>query len=295
MFQLGFDIGGTNIAAGIVDQDTNVVAKISYPFPRKSNTDHILKLLEDMAVELCGLAGISMSMLVAVGVAVPGSISEDGQSVIDAYNLGFHNVPLKTTLQQIIGLPVFLCNDANAATLAEYACGSLKGCKTAVLLTLGTGVGGGLILNGRMFNGGRNMGVELGHMFLRSGGRRCTCGNLGCIECYCSATRLCNDCGVGQAKTVFELAELGDNKAKELLFEYIDDLGSAIASIVNLLDPEKVAIGGGVSHAGDALLVSLNENVRKKCFFATCPPIVQATLKNDAGFIGAALLHLNNV
>lgn len=293
MLQLGFDIGGTNIAAGIIDEQTNIIAKLSRPFPRGAETVEVLNLLQDIFTELCMTARISKYMLAAVGVAVPGSISDDGRSVIDAHNLNFHNLPLKPMLQQRIDSPVFLCNDANAATLAEYACGSLKGCKTAVLVTLGTGVGGGLILNGKMFNGGRSMGVELGHMLLKSGGAPCTCGNLGCIESYCSAERLCREGGTTGAKAVFDAAEAGDVSAQHLLISYIDDLGSALASIVNLLDPEKIAIGGGVSTAGDALLKPLNENVRGKCFFSTCPPIVQAALKNDAGFIGAALLHLN--
>lgn len=293
MLQLGYDIGGTNIAGGIVDEQANVIAKVTHPFPRGESNVRVLDVLSKIFSQLCQQARISKYMLAAVGVAVPGSISQDGRSVIDAHNLDFHDLPLKAMLQQRIDSPVFLCNDANAATLAELYCGSLKGCRTAALVTLGTGVGGGLVIDGRMFNGGRNCGVELGHMLLKSGGQPCTCGNLGCIESYCNAGRLCREYGTDNAKSVFDAVNRGDSRAQRLLEDYIDDLGSALASIVNLLDPEKIALGGGVSEAGDALLVPLNENVRKKCFFASCPPIVQATLKNDAGFVGAALLHLN--
>lgn len=291
MLQLGFDIGGTKIAAGIVNEKAEILHKLVQPFPRGQGNVAVLNILQDMFVELCNLANISRYLIAAVGIAVPGSISCDGRLVVDAHNLDFHNMPLKAMIQQRIDTPVLLCNDANAATLAEMVCGSLKGCKTAAMLTLGTGIGGGLILNGTLFNGGRNNGVELGHMFLKSGGVPCTCGNLGCVESYCAASRLCRDAKVSSAKSVFDAALLGDPFSKGLLEEYIDDLGSAIASIVNLLDPERIAIGGGVGDAGDMLFVPLRENAANKCFFTSCPPIVRATLGNDAGIIGAAMLH----
>ncbi|MDO4564216.1 MAG: ROK family protein [Clostridia bacterium] len=291
MLQFGFDIGGTNIAGGIVDDDANILVKAERRFPKGEGVVAVLNVLQDMFLGLCRELRISKYLIAAVGAAIPGSITFDGASVIDAHNLDFHNVPFKAMLRQRIDTPVYLQNDANAATLAELVSGSLKGCKTAALLTLGTGVGGGLIINGRLFNGGRNMGVELGHMLLKSGGEPCTCGNLGCVESYCSASSLCREYGTDSAKRVFEAAEAGDKRAQTVLDRYIDDLGSAIASIVNLIDPERIALGGGVSHAGDRLLAPLSENVKKKCFFPSCPPIVRAHHGNDAGIIGAAMAH----
>lgn len=290
MYKAGIDIGGTNIAAGVLDDNNKVLCKLSTPFPGAEDNAKACDAVADLVFKMAATLGISVSEFSHLGVAVPGSISQDGTTVVDAHNLGFHNFNLKQQIQSRTGLCVTLCNDANAATLAEQRCGSLMGCDTAVLLTLGTGVGGGLIMGGKLFNGGRGMGVELGHMFLKSGGEPCTCGNLGCVESYCSATALAKSCNVSEARQVFQLADSGDSNASLHLNAFIDDLGSAIASIINLLDPQRIAIGGGVSNAGDRLFVPLNQNAKSKCFFTTCPNIVQATLKNDAGFIGAALI-----
>ena len=208
----------------------------------------------------------------SVGIVVPGSIDQKGERVIDAYNLGFHDVPLKALAQEAFGeIPVYLANDANGAALAELYAGAFRGCKTAVLFTLGTGLGGGIILGGHMFNGGMNQGVELGHMYLVNGGEHCTCGNDGCMEAYC--------------------AKEGDETAKAVFDQYIDSLSSACASIYNLLDPEVIAIGGGVCGAGEFLFAPLREKTTGKCFYKTHGKLVPAELGNDAGMIGAAMLH----
>ncbi len=162
-----------------------------------------------------------------------------------------------------------------------------------MMVTLGTGLGGGLILNDRLFRGGRGNGTEPGHMILVNGGRPCTCGNEGCAEAYCSATRLAKDgkvYGWNTAKAVIDAAKAGDEFATAIVNAYIDDLGSYLASIVNLLDPERIAVGGGVSAAGDFLMKPLIENVRQKSFFSTIPEIVVATAGNDAGIYGAAFV-----
>ena len=248
----------------------------------------------------------------SVGIVVPGSIDQKGERVIDAYNLGFHDVPLKALAQEAFGeIPVYLANDANGAALAELYAGAFRGCKTAVLFTLGTGLGGGIILGGHMFNGGMNQGVELGHMYLVNGGEHCTCGNDGCMEAYCAASALARD---GQramkkhpesliaaraggspenvdAKLVIDCAKEGDEAAKAVFDQYIDSLSSACASIYNLLDPEVIAIGGGVCGAGEFLFAPLREQTTGKCFYKTHGKLVPAELGNDAGMIGAAMLH----
>ena len=185
-------------------------------------------------------------------------------------------------------------------------------CKTAVLLTLGTGVGGGVILNGKMFSGGCGRGIELGHMQIVSGGELCTCGVRGCIEAYCSATALIRDavraieadpacmlaekCGGDltqvNAKFVIDCAREGDSAAKAVFDSYVDHLAAACVSVVHLLDPEVIAIGGGVSHAGDFLFEPLRAKVMEKCFFSSHGDIVPAVLGNNAGMIGAAMLGL---
>lgn len=294
MLRLGFDIGGTNIAAGLVDEAYRIVRETSRPFPRGQNSDSVADVTADIAQELCRKHGVEPTAVLSAGIAIPGSIDAAGETVIDAYNLGFHGVPFRSMVSERLGLPVYLGNDANAATLAEHRAGSLRGCRTAALITLGTGVGGGVIMGGQLFNGGRNCGVEIGHIPLRAGGRPCTCGNLGCIESYCSATRLCQDgekLGYADAKAVIDAAKNGDGAAKALFDVYVDDLGSAIISIVHLIDPERIAIGGGVCNAGEFLLAPLRENALQKCFFSTAPDIVRATLGNDAGIVGAASLN----
>ena len=221
-------------------------------------------------------------------------------------------MPLKALAQEAFGeIPVYLANDANGAALAELYAGAFRGCKTAVLFTLGTGLGGGIILGGHMFNGGMNQGVELGHMYLVNGGEHCTCGNDGCMEAYCAASALARD---GQramkkhpesliaaraggspenvdAKLVIDCAKEGDEAAKAVFDQYIDSLSSACASIYNLLDPEVIAIGGGVCGAGEFLFAPLREKTTGKCFYKTHGKLVPAELGNDAGMIGAAMLH----
>jgi len=314
MYQIGVDIGGTNIAMGLVDDELAIVARCSRPFSREGGGEATVEAIYQGAVGLLAAAGVAMEELESVGVVVPGSIDAAGEIVINAYNLGFHNEPLKARIQaRFPGVPVYIANDANGAALAELHKGALKGCRTAALLTLGTGVGGGLILGGRMFNGGMNNGVELGHMILKNGGEYCTCGNHGCIEAYASATALIREGkkamearpesllyketgGIASrltAKLVIDCARQGDEAAKEAFDGYVDALGSALASLINLLDCERIAIGGGVSAAGEFLFGPLREDVSRKSFFANHGEVVPATMGNDAGIIGAAMLRRN--
>ena len=190
MYQIGVDIGGTNIKIGLVDDTWEIVSRISIPFPHLDGAQ-VAERIAGECHKLLALRGLTEDSLDSVGVVVPGSIDSTGSIVLNAYNLDFHNVPLKALLQSYFQkTPVFLANDADGACLAELGRGAFKGFQTAVLFTLGTGVGGGLILGGRMFTGGKHQGVELGHMPLVAGGIPCTCGNLGCIEAYCSASAL---------------------------------------------------------------------------------------------------------
>ena len=311
MYRIGVDIGGTSIKIGLVDETPRIVKQVSIPFPHVDAAAVAAELAAAIRVLLAG-CGLSERALSSVGVVVPGSIDPTGEIVLDAHNLGFHHVPFKSLLQaQFANLPVFLANDADGAALGELGCGAFRGCKTAVLLTLGTGVGGGVILNGKMFSGGCGRGIELGHMQLVSGGELCTCGVRGCIEAYCSATALIrdavrvmekdSDCGMYKAcggdvskvdaKLVIDCAKAGDRAAKAVFDAFVDHLAAACVSVVHILDPEVIAIGGGVSHAGDFLFTPLREKVLEKCFFSSCGRIVPAELGNDAGMIGAALLQ----
>ena len=293
MMRFGYDIGGTNIAAGIIDEKNRLIAKDSVKFPRGEGNEAVIAACVGLYRSILAAAAILDSEIKGVGVAVPGSVSPQDGIVIDAHNLGFHHTPLAAMLSDALNKPVELINDADAATLAEQKIGSLVGTSTSVMITIGTGIGGGLIVNGALFRGGRGNGTEPGHMVLRNGGRLCTCGVSGCAETYCSATRLCKDgaaFGKPTAKEVIEAAKEGNEQALALFREYVDDFGSYIASIVNLLDPERIAIGGGVRGAGSFLLNPLRADVEKKCFFETCSKIVVASAGNDAGIIGAGLI-----
>lgn len=310
MYRIGVDIGGTTVKIGLVNDSYRITARSVIPFPHTTAEDMAEQLTAAIRA-LCAENGAAPAELDSVGVVVPGSIDPAGETVIDAYNLGFHNVPLKKLLQERLPeTELFLANDANGAALAELAGGAFEGCKTAVLLTLGTGVGGGIILNGHMFNGGCNQGVELGHVILADGGDECTCGNRGCIEAYCAATSLIRY-GVREmekrpgsllyqkaqgkaenvdAKLVTDCARDGDQAAILAFNEFTDHLSSACASIFNLLDPEVIAIGGGLSGAGDFLFRPLEVKTTKKCFYHAHGPVVAAKMGNDAGIIGAAML-----
>ena len=314
MFRIGFDVGGTNIAAGLVNESLDIVQHKSVPFPNGKGGEYTASVIAQIVRDLLQAQGATESELECIGVAVPGSIDRRGEFVIDAYNLQFHNVPLRSQVQAFFpNVPVFLANDANAAALAELHKGAFMGCKTAVLMTLGTGVGGGLILNGKMFNGGNGSGVELGHMVLKHDGDLCTCGLHGCVESYCTATWLVKEGRRAvveyvssmiytsargnmdhvNAKLVVDCAKAGDRVALDIFERYVNALGSAVTSLVNLFDPEVVALGGGVSLAGDFLFEPLRENVYKKMFFPSCGRIVPAQMGNDAGIIGAAMLKFN--
>ena len=311
MYQIGIDIGGTNIKIGLLDEALELTAEASIPFPHTTAAD-MAKKIRAAVVSLLEAQSASLSDVASLGAVVPGSIDASGETVLDAHNLDVHKVPLRKLLQeQFPGIPVYIANDANGAALAELYKGAFTGCKTGVLLTLGTGLGGGIIFGGHMFNGGMNQGVELGHMYLVNGGEHCTCGNDGCMEAYCAASALARDgkramlehpesliaaraggaADAVDAKLVIDCDKEGDETAKAVFDLYIDSLSSACTSIYNLLDPEVIAIGGGVCGAGEFLFAPLRERTTGKCFYKTHGKLIPAELGNDAGMIGAAMLH----
>ena len=310
MYQIGIDIGGTNIKIGLLDGALELIAHSSIRFPHTTARDMTARIGEAVRA-LLAQSGVAPEAVESLGAVVPGSIDAAGETVIDAHNLDFYDVPLRALLaEEFPGIPVRIANDANGAALAELYRGAFIGCRTAVLLTLGTGLGGGIILGGRMFNGGMNHGVELGHAYLVDGGEACTCGNRGCMETYCSATALARegrasmqkrpdsllwkrsggDASRVDARMVTDCAKAGDAAAAEAFAVYVGHLSSACASILNILDPEVIAIGGGLSGAGEFLFEPLRRLAGEKCFYSLHGDIVPARLGNDAGMIGAALL-----
>ncbi|MBP3634725.1 MAG: ROK family protein [Oscillospiraceae bacterium] len=312
MYRVGIDIGGTSIKIGVVDDALQIVRRSAIPF-RCVGGEAVAAMIAEEIHKLLAQEP-KIEKIESVGVVLPGSIDKTQSIVLDAHNLDFHNVPFRAQLQaQFPELQVYLANDADGAALAELGRGAFEGCKTAVLLTLGTGVGGGVILGGKLFSGGTGLGAELGHMTLVNGGEYCTCGNHGCVEAYCSATALKRD-GIRamkahpesllakksggdealiDAKFVIDCAKEGDETAMAVFDAYVDHLAAACISVVHILDPEVIAIGGGVCHAGEFLFEPLRRGIDEKCFFSEHGKIVPAVMGNDAGIVGAAMLALN--
>lgn len=306
--KIGFDVGGSSIKAGIIDGDARILARASVAFPTGEGVDAIALLMRNLAFEMTGKLGIKLSEIDSIGVAVPGSIDRSGRTVKHAYNLQLHDAPLMDALENVFpGIPLCIENDANAAALGELCAGALIGCRTAVLLTIGTGVGGGLILNGRMFPGGMRNGIEIGHMIFNSSGGICTCGNKGCIESMCTAAYLIREgrkaliefpnCSIAtaaqgvldavDAKLVIDSARDGDKISLDILDRFLTALAGAVGGLIAALDPEVLAIGGGVSEAGKYFFDGLRARIHMPEHACA---IVPTRMGNNAGIIGAAML-----
>lgn len=310
MYHIGIDVGGTKIAGCVLSAEHELLYHQAVPFPGADKPNDSIGAISGLIGTLMAEAGASIGQIADIGLAVPGSIDYGQKSVIHAHNLGYHDFALVEMLQEAFpDTRMEIENDANAAALAEYYCGAFTGHHSGVLITLGTGVGGGLILDDKLFTGGCRNGCELGHMILVDGGEPCTCGNLGCFEAYCSASAVIREgrlaaerdpnCLIAtrvkagetlDAKLIIDCAKAGDTAAKEVFDAFIGKLGSGVASIINLLDPEVIAIGGGMCNAGDFLFDALRADVLPKAFYNCYGAIVPAQTGSNAGAIGAALL-----
>ena len=292
-YSIGFDIGGTNIACGLLDGEYGITEKQSRPF-KSLGEDGIADTLLEMARETCQKRGVPFESIGSVGVCIPGSVDVKKGVVIDAYNLSLHDSPFRAAVERRFNKKTALLNDADAAALAEARLGALKGSENAMLVTIGTGVGVGIILGGKLFHGGRGMGVEAGHAVMDMHGESCTCGRAGCIEALCSATWLDKRAKAilgasSSAKMLVDMAKNGNSICKKIWDEYAENLANALASYINILDPEVIALGGGVSGAGELLLNSIRPHVDKGSFFRVQTPIVLARMGNDAGLVGACI------
>ena len=309
-YAIGIDLGGTNIAAGIVTEDYKLLEKGSVPTKAQRPWQEVAADMARLAMELVEKAGLSRADCAGIGVGSPGICNGDTGEVVYSNNLYWDDVPLCPTLTRLTGLPCRLSNDANCAALGEVVAGAATGYKTAVLLTLGTGVGGGVVIDGKIYEGQASAGAELGHCTLISGGVECTCGRRGCIESYASATALIRQASEAAAahpesllnkeritaKSVYDAMRAGDDAAKAVVAQYEEYLGEAIVDMVNIFRPEMLLLGGGISGDGKALTDPMNEYVKAHCFggdksFVT--RVDTATLGNKAGIIGAAALCLS--
>lgn len=313
MFYLGIDLGGTNIAAGVVDEEMKLVYKTSIPTEANSGVENIISRMAQAAKAAMKGACITAEQVKSIGIGTPGAVVPETGVVIYAANLGFQHTPLADLLgAHFPGIPVRVENDANVAAWAEAKCGAAMGTKDSVTITLGTGVGGGMILNGKLYSGFNSMGGELGHIVITENGRPCSCGRKGCWEAYASVTGLINTTKehmqanpqtlmwkiAGSLERVngltsFDAMRKGDEEAKKVVQKYLDSVACGIANICNILQPEVLCIGGGISKEGDTLLKPVQEYVMKEMFSRfndTHTEIRIAKLGNDAGIIGAALL-----
>ena len=313
MYSIGVDIGGSKIAVGIVSEEMQLFSKKSMPFPHTGNPLDSIQTIQFLISDLLKENRLEIENAACIGLAVPGSIDYDRGAVVDAHNLDYHDFPLCELVGKAFpGCVVHVENDANAAALAEYYCGAFRGCSSGLLITIGTGIGGGLMLDGKIFLGGKKNGFEFGHAVLVFGGEPCTCGQHGCIEAYCSAAALVRegrkaasmhhesmmfqraqgDLAKINAKLVMDCAREGDATAVAIYKQYTDYLGATACTAIALFDPEIITFGGGVSNDGEFLLSPIREYAKKYAFFKKHAKIVTAEMKNDAGIVGAAMLYL---
>ena len=307
---IGVDLGGTFIKFGLLDEDRQPSEVFQLPTPTEG-VDAVLDQMIAGARQAIDRAGLGEGEIVGVGIGSPGPLSMANGLVYESPNIpGFKNVPIRDRVSRGVGLPATLENDANAAALGEYLCGAGKEGGDMVLLTLGTGLGGGVIVGGKLLHGAHEIGGELGHMMIVPGGRLCGCGQRGCIEQYCSATfmslgaqRKLQEDGVESSladvlaakgeitsKDINEARRAGDAFAAEVWDEMARYLAMGCVSFARILDPDRIVLAGGMAAAGEDLLQPVLKHYRELHWTLTEPKtaIALATLGNDAGVIGAA-------
>ena len=306
-YVFGVDIGGTTVKLGLFDVEGNVLDKWEIPTRTKDNGTLILPDIADSIRDK--MKQIDRDAVIGVGVGAPGPIDSEGV-VHRAANLGWGTFSIKDTLEDLLNMPVMAGNDANVAALGDMWKGGGQGCRDLVVVTLGTGVGGGIIINGQMLTGATGAGGEIGHIHVEDKEEEvCGCGNRGCLEQYSSATgvtRLANRLlaqskedsvlrnGEISAKTVFDAVKQGDKLSVKVAEQFGKYLGDALAAIAGVVNPEAIVIGGGVSKAGEILIDYIRPNY-EKCVFHGSREVKfsLATLGNDAGIYGAAKLILD--
>lgn len=312
-YYIGVDLGGTNIAAGIVDEEGNLIGKHCVPTDTTKNFEELVAEIAETAKQAVALSEIQEEEILGLGMGTPSYINPKTGLLVNANNLGWINVPLKAELQKHFDFPVYIQNDASCAALGEAVNGAAAEYEDVLMVTLGTGVGGGIILNGEIFNGCDNMGAEIGHTKLVYNGHPCTCGQRGCLESYASATALIRQTREAaaahpeslmnrmaetggnkiDAKLPFDAAKMGDETARGVVENYIGYLAAGLSTLIAVFRPQAVIIGGGVSNQGEDLLEPLREKLVQNTFAAEqigIPKLLCAKLGNDAGIIGAAML-----
>lgn len=313
MYRVGIDLGGTNIVAGVIDENCKIVAsakmKTNAPRPAEEIFDDIAKVV----FEALEKANVTMDEVKSIGLGTPGTVNKANGTIEFANNLKFDNVPAGEMLKERLGKTCFMDNDANCAALGEAKAGAGNGVDNFIAITLGTGVGSGVVVDGHILSGANYAAAEMGHMVIVVDGVKCTCGRHGCWESYASATALISqtremmrheqdslmwriaeeDLNKVNGRTAFDAMRQGDAAAKRVVDRYIYYVACGLINAINIFQPEIICIGGGISHEGETLLEPLRRHIRRErysMYSKTQTKICRAELGNDAGIIGAALL-----
>ena len=315
MYYLGIDLGGTNIVAGVVDEDGKIVERAQCKTSVPRTQEAICDDMANVAKEALAKMNLTTADVKYIGIGAPGAVNSETGIIEFANNFGFHNWEIVNMMQERLGTQIYVENDANAAAYGEYCVGAARDANDAVMITLGTGVGGGIIIDGMIYSGSNYAGAEVGHTVIQHNGRLCTCGRRGCWEAYSSATGLINmtkeACSIQQApnyllwksiegdlskidgKTAFEAAKQGCPLAKSVIDMYLDYLACGLTNIINVFQPEILCIGGGISRQGDYMLEPVIKKIERDRYTKhndRQTKICIAELGNDAGIIGAAFL-----
>ena len=315
---IGVDLGGTKIMAGLVSEEGKVLSRVSSPTEAEKGGEHVMEKIIDLVREAAKEAEVPLSEVLAIGVGTPGCIdSERGVVVSPVHNIpGWQGMEIGRRLKEATGRPSFADNDVNVIALGEALFGAAKGARCAICVAIGTGIGGGIVIEGKIFRGATYFAGEIGHMSINPWGLKCGCGARGCVEAYASGPaieRLAEE-GIKRgvrsiipevarelgepgitARSVFEAVRRGDAFAREIVYEAVRMLGALLGGVINLLNPDRVVIAGGVAQAGEVLLPILEREVRRWALppsFEACK-IVLSKLGPDAGIIGAAALAMN--
>lgn len=314
-YNIGIDLGGTNLVIGLVDENARLIDKDSVPTKKEGQPEELIADMRQLADHILAKNNCSMSDVETIGIGVPGTANKETGIIEFANNLGFNDVPFLSIMQkQFENKKIFFENDGNAAAWGEYLAGAGRGVESMVVVTLGTGVGGGIILNHEIYDGINYAAGELGHMVISVNGIECNCGRRGCFEAYASATALieqtkeamnqdpssklwtlCDgDMNQVEGKTLFDGVRLSDSTSEKVLKQFTYYLAAGVINIINIFQPELICIGGGLSKAGDLLIKPLMDIIQNESYTRNSKKqtkIVIAELDNDAGLIGAALLR----
>ncbi len=309
---VGIDLGGTFIKGGIVREDGKIMLSDKVPTGKDVGAEGVAQNIASLAKDLIARAGLNNDDVVGIGIGAPGMIDSKSGVVIYWNNMRWRNFAIGSVVEGLTGLPVKIANDANVAALGEVKFGAARKYENAIMITLGTGVGGGIVVDGKLVEGNQGAGAELGHSVIVAGGKQCTCGRKGCLEAYASATALIRDTkemmethkdskmwAVGalenvDGKTAFDYYET-DEYAKKVVDSYIAHLGCGLTNFANIFRPDVIILGGGVCAQGESLVKPLQEIVNEEIFAGKMGPqvpVLIAELGNSAGLLGAAALWL---